>query len=370
MKSRPYLTTLVLLAIALVTAHWILRSLEIRPGVHEARWIWAEQRDEQGTPMAFFAVRDFDLDFEPTAATLWVAADEEYQVGLNSDAFGVGRLTHSEGGAVVIDHYRVEDVLEVGSNQLAIEARSSRGAGGLMAHLDVEGANGERWRLSTDEAWRIVRGAPAEGRFPPGGEEPVVWGRAPSGRWAKLDSSGDETLTLGALQGERRIRPQLAERWRRPREPWQKAEGYLAPRIGPWVTFDFGRERTGFVNLKYDDGQSSAGRPGVGFLYYSRHEPKDGLEHPDEVILRVRGRTNWAPSRPATFRFVTAIGSPSIVAAEILPVDPRIAAERLLRPTPGSLFGVDRKKTLMSPAEHELRRQLEGFPGLAGRKEG
>ena len=135
--------------------------------------------------------------------------------------------------------------------------------------------------------------------------------------------------------------------------------------MGRWVTFDFGRVRTGFVNLNFADRM-----PSNGFLYYGQHRPKEGIEDPDEVIMRIAGRSHWTSAAPAHFRFITVVGATDVIRAEVVPVVPSLADELVAREPIDPLFGVDRSLTLVSPLENEVRGKLEGIPGLARRKEG
>ena len=195
--------------------------------------------------------------------------------------------------------------------------------------------------------------------------EPVrVWGTPPTGRW---EASGyvHRALTLRRLQGGRELRPEPATRLQFLGEKWQPLEQFGVEPLGPWVTFDFGRERTGFVNLNFADTKASN-----GFLFYGIHRPRQGLENPDEVIMRIAGRSHWTSAAPAHFRFVTVVGAPQVTRAEVVPVAPQLADELVAREPVDPLFGVDRSLTLVSPVENEIRRKLEGIPGLAGRKEG
>ncbi len=361
MSRRAFLITLALAAALLSVAQWtVLRSRRTHGdesgGLGKAQWIWAEQRGEPGTPMAFFAVKDFDLDFDPFRAAITITADEEYHLGINSPGFGVGAMSDD----ARLDRYLVQDILRRGSNRIRVELRSSRGVGGFLARLEVSDGWGRKVDVVTDDSWRIFRTFDPEG-LGESDEIPVVWGRPPTGRWGERREVRD-ALSLTQLQGETSRRPLPAQRWRLPREEWRKAETYLAPRIDRWVTFDFGASQTGFLNVKFDDRE-----PSLGFVFYGARAPKDGLERPDEVIVRMRGRDHWPASRPARFRFVTVVGSPTIVGVEIFPVAAELAADRLDGEPVVGLFGIEQPQTLLSPVEHEVRRQLEGLPGLAGR---
>lgn len=369
MKSWRGPLVLVLLTLALVGADRLLRwarALEDSPAAG-AEWIWSPMHGEPGAPMAFFAVKDFDLDFEVASADLRILADEEYLVILNGRTVGVGSyLALPDGDAPSLSSYPVVDVLRR-ANRLLIELRSARGAGGLLFKLTISGTAGERTEVVSDGSWRVVRRFHAALPRPGArlrGEKAVVWGSQPAGRWG-LAESMVPALTLRSLQNGRRRPPVPAVRHAKHGSPWRVAPPWGTRKLGSWARFDFGRVRTGYLKLQFAN--AKAGR---GFVFYDLRRPPQGLGGYDDVVLKIAGREHWTASRPASFRFVTLVGMPAVTRAEVIPVNPDKAAGLLAREPRSSLFGVERKKTLVSPVEDEIRSQLEGVPGLARRKEG
>jgi hypothetical protein len=362
MSARRNLVWILAVAVVLVAARqavrW-MRHVDSGPAA-DADWIWAQQRGEPGTPMVFFAIKDFDLAFEPRQAELRVLADEEYQLAINDRGVCAGRY---QLGAP-LDAYPVGLSLHRGTNRLAVELRSARGAGGMLLRLEIAGSNGERAAVVSDGSWRIVRRFD-EALFahgdPAAAEAPVVWGQ-PAGRWGAPGAA--PALTLRRLRGGLRgVDP--AERLRRLGGHWEPAPPHGGDPLGRWVTFDFGHEGAGFLNLLFAD---TAG--GRAFVFYGVRQPKDGLEDYDEVVLRAPGRDHWTTSAPARFRYVTVVAEPAVSGAELVPVDPRLAAPLFERAPEPDLFGIERRRELVTPVEDEVRRKLEGVPGLAGRKEG
>ncbi len=317
--------------------------------------------------MAFFAVKDFELDFEVAGADLRILADEEYVLRLNGHTVGVGSyLALAEPESPSLASYAVGGILR-DVNRLVVELRSARGAGGLLLRLEITGTAGERVDIVSDGSWRIFRRFD-ESLSRPGrrlrGEEPVVWGPQPAGRWGS-PATAVETLTLRGLQGGRPRRLLRPERLGSHGSPWRLAERWRARRLGAWARVDFGSVRTGYLNLRFADSRASR-----GFVFYELRRPPQGLGGYDDVVLRISGRKQWTASRPASFRFVTLAGMRNLTGAEIVPVDPEKAAGLLDRESRPSLFGIERKKTLVSPIEDEVRRKLQRVPGIARRKEG
>lgn len=317
----------------------------------DAEWIWAALPPSSTEPVSFWAVRDFRLDEVPVLAELSLLADEEYVAHVNGRRVGSNR--YAPGGlgdrAAPVDRYRVEGLLLAGDNRLAIELRSSRGAGGLLAALDL--GPGRRPILS-DETWRIKRrhhsgllggwqplGDPAAG----GAEEPYVWGRPPIGLWGR----------------PREVRPRpLAAAVAVPCEPLPAAARRSA--AGARQLFDWGEEVYGYLTLRLDP--ALAARPAVGLLLTGA-APRRPLEEAEIAvpIVPVPAQATWTDAVPRRFRYAAVTGLPAVVAAEVVPVDPEAAA---LLPSPQGfelepLLGLDTPLHL-TPAEKAVRRQIDG----------
>ena len=362
MRKR-YITLFIISVLLLVALQEFLRATNrAEAGANAgAQWIWSLPRGEHGAPTAVFAAKDFTLDFKPVRAEVEIAGDEEYQLLINGRGVAAGRYREQ------LDAYPVGRILRQGGNRIVVELRSARGVGGLLLRLHVDGANGERTTIVSDGSWRTMR------RYVQGfsrptsrswGEPVRVWGTPPTGRWNAIGNVR-RALTLRRLQGGKERRPQPSRRAMPLGRRWLTTGEYGGEPLGKWVTFDFGREKVGFVNLKFAAQYSEN-----GLLFYGLHRPKDGIETPDEAIIRTPGRGHWTSSAPARFRYVTVVGAPQVTHAEVLEVVPQLAHDLMGRRQVEPLFGVDRRLTLVSPLEHEIRRKLQGVPGLAGREEG
>lgn len=320
---------------------WVGRGLP----TGEAAWIWAGLPVSYTEPVAFWAVRDFRVGEVPARAELAILADEEYVVHLNGKRVGSNRYAP---GAPV-DRYRVEELLVPGGNRLAVELRSGRGSGGLLARLDL---GGEGRAIVTDETWRIVRrhhpgllrgwlpvGRPGE----EGAEEPYLWGRPPVGRWGRPERVRD--VPAGpAVVAACEPRPAVARR----------SPGPLRQ------VFDWGEEVYGYLALHLDP--ELAAEPAVGLLLVGP-EPRRPLRDPETAlpVVAVPGLPTWTDSVPRRFRYAAVTGLPPVVAAEVLPVDPAAAAS-LPAPAaaePMPLLGLDTPLHL-TPAERAVRRQIDG----------
>jgi len=316
----------------------------------DAEWIWAALPLSFTEPTAFWAVRDFHLDEAPAASALTLLADEEYVAYLNGRRVGSNRYAPDGGdGAAALDRYRVEGLLLAGGNRLAVELRSARGSGGLLAALDL-GAGLPP--IVTDANWRIVRrhhpgllggwqplGDPAAG----GAEEPYRWGRPPIGRWGRPRRVRDWPLAA-VVAAPCAPRPAVARR--------------SAP--GARELFDWGEEVFGYLSLRLDP--ALAGEPAVGLLLAGA-APRRPLEEAEVAvpIVPLPGLPTWTDSVPRRFRYAAVTGLPGVLAAEVVPVAAEAAAllpaARSAAPEP--LLGLDTPLHL-TPAEQAVRRQIDG----------
>ncbi len=281
-----------------------LRSRFAEPSVG-AHWIWAEGDHSSGEPIAFYALREIELEVvEPTQIA--IAADETYILYVNGQRVGSGSYRPK----APVDEYEVSDMLRVGLNRFLVELRSNRGAGGLLAEIEVgvpEGREPSRI-ISTDAEWQIVR------RFYPGlfggwavlenGEAPRVWRAPPTGRWRLGSRRQLEVmlpLHLPSLPrvAPLRVRAQHKASWFEVGEVERRI-----PSVGPKQLYDWGEEVEGFLSF---DLSSAEGHPGL--LYFGSEPPDPALSPPDAVLLIVPGRRYWEAAYPRRFRYLLLIGA-------------------------------------------------------------
>ena len=149
----------------------------------DAKWIWAQHRMSDGTPVAFFATRDFDLPERRVFTHLKVLGDPVYTVYVNGQEVA-GRAV---GEDRALDLYDLGERVRTGRNRVVIAVRAPQGVGGLIASIDI-GPEATNW-IVTDGSWRIYR------RWTPsllhsnpmsGWEAPAILGEPPEGRWNYL----------------------------------------------------------------------------------------------------------------------------------------------------------------------------------------
>ncbi len=338
-----------------------------------AQWIWAVP-DRQGvTPLAFQAARDFDLAAPPAEARVHVLADEEYLLYVNGARVGGNRYRPGAG----VDSYEVAPLLVSGANRLLLELRSGRRAGGLLLRLvgsdGLDVVSGPEWRILLRNRQQHLD--PANRLVEP--RRPWVWGAPPIGRWRTPEAGAELPLFADVVAGEARLRParlgvgevgEVGQTSRQLRPPRRRLRP-SSPSLGRLVTFDWGREVAGYVGLFFGTRQWPKA------LLYFGCEPPGPEAAPDDHALGARGRLLWSSALPRRFRCLTVLAPDGIRGAFVTEVDEGRAAALLAagaRPAspPRGVFGLGRPPPLVSPVEHEIRRQLEGLTGLVGGQPG
>lgn len=291
-----------------------LRSRLSQP-VRGACWIWASGDHGSGEPIAFYAARDVELD-ELGPAEMVIVADETYLLYVNGRRVGAGSYRFGSS----VDEYELSDRLELGVNRILVELRSSRGAGGLLAGLELGGDEGKPRRVVTDADWRIFRsydpGLLGGWSSLDGGEAPEVWQRGPTGRWR---SNGDRRLRVVAREGfppPRRVRPvrfqqQHSDEWRE--LAWAHSR---IPALGPQQVFDWGEVVEGVLSF---DLISDQGLPGL--LYFGDELPDPETRPPDEILLPVPGRRHWEDAHSRRFRYLLLVGGEPYSRIEVTRLD-------------------------------------------------
>jgi hypothetical protein len=158
-----------------------------------AQWIWAAHRMSDDLPLAFFAGRDFTLPEKRVFTRLKVCGDPEYTVYINGQEIGGRRIDQEER---VLDLYDISKLVKTGRNRIVIAVRAPRGAGGLIASIDIspETAN---W-VVTDGSWKIYRRWDPRLLFADVANEywqpPQLVGAPPIGRWNYLKTVAREVV--------------------------------------------------------------------------------------------------------------------------------------------------------------------------------
>lgn len=296
-RTHPwrFFAVVLLLVLSLAGAsRFAVRLFEPQPS---ARWIWADGDYSAAEPIAFYAVRDIEVP-APGPGRITIAADETYLLYLNSQRLGAG----SYRDASAFDVYDVGDFLVAGVNRVLIEVRSSRGAGGLIAKLDLAGDT-----IVTDDEWRIFRhfdaGLVRGWSNLTGGEAPRIWARAPTGRW-RLNGARQRTIPFQHFLPPGRSWPVRHHQYHSGSWSPLSSQQRRIPALGPQQVFDWGAEVTGYLSFDLRSGDS-----GPGLLYVSAEPPDSARQPPDEVIIPVPGRRFWEDAHPRRFRYVLLVGA-------------------------------------------------------------
>jgi len=149
-----------------------------------AKLVWARHPMSANEPVAFFAARDVTLPPNRVYARLKVLGDPEYTLYVNGREIA-GRLVREDRA---LDYYDLSQVMQTGRNRIVIAVRAPKGAGALLAALDIAPET-ENW-VVTDEQWKIYRRwDPLILQYDVAGnwERPVIIGAPPIGRWNFLE---------------------------------------------------------------------------------------------------------------------------------------------------------------------------------------
>ncbi|MEO8277064.1 MAG: hypothetical protein ABI639_12695 [Thermoanaerobaculia bacterium] len=349
-----------------------LAGVEIRhrvfgPGPDAPTWIWRDHDLRHVQAADFFAVKEIELASRPPEAEIRILGDSEYILSVNGVRVGSNRYR----AGAALDRYNVQDWLVAGRNRLVVELRSPDGAGGFWCELLAGGQQ----LIRSDATWTIYetswRGLDGRKPLPPG-ERPRALGRSPLGRWGEPQPGPLRENFQAALAADEPV-PAAAARIHGEHAIWQKlrARSRQAPNLGPLVEFDFGVERTGYLQLRYREaaGERPEGGASPVLLDFGT-EPIGAPPWVAQSLFQpVPGAGLYQDSLPRRFRYVSVAGLPGVFRAEVLPVTER-AWQELKAPAapPGGVFGV-RPPPSSAPVEHEVWRELERTAGLAVRKE-
>ena len=336
----------------------------------DAEWIWAKGQEHSHEPISFYAATAFEISFKPAKAELMSLADEESVLFVNGEPVGATR--YDDGGPMPV--YDVADLVGQGQNRIQVELRSSRGVGAFLLSLEISG-QGETIRVVSDASWQIYHD-PVSGLFStdgdlPMGDPPQVWGLPPAGRWS-VPGEVRQALTIGQMRAGGR--PQPAVRWRghdkEAPTQWSRLKRLdrLSPALGPWVTFDWGKEVTGYLALRFPPDAPLDKTP-LGLIFVGDRPPSAEDERPDAYFVGMAGQRVWLDSQPRRFQFMTFVGLVETSGAEVYTVDPLVSAdisdESSESPYQIGAFGL-RSTRLRTSLENEVWGEFHGLPGSAG----
>lgn len=316
-----------------------------------AQWIWAEGPWERtAMPTAFLAACDFSLEDRPARAQVSLVADEEYLLYVNGRLVGSNRYQKD----ATLDAYEIGDLLQAGTNRVVAELRSGRGAGGLVAMATIEGQpeslcpSGPEWRIFRRRAAGVLRGWMSLD----GGESPRLWGWSPTGRWGTPESGPARPRLDGVPMAAILV----------PGHGTEILAAAKDKRPARLLLYDWGEEVFGFLRLRFAHGEPAA-------LLYLGPEPPDPRQRPaDTLVVGLAGDSYWRSATPVRLRYLLVGGDADLRGVEVLPYGPEFAAAYPAPAPPAGLLGLTPPQ-LRTPVEDEIRRQLQGFAGLARREE-
>ncbi|MFN7963251.1 MAG: hypothetical protein U0002_18465 [Thermoanaerobaculia bacterium] len=344
MRRRSLLLPAAVLALlGAALGHQLLRRWgPSSPTTGRACWIWSPDSSRSTAPRTFWLVRDFSLPEAPKEASLEVLGDEEYVLSLNGYRLGANRYTT----AAPLDRYEVGHLLQAGSNRIVAEVRSSRGNGGFLADLRVEG----REVVVSDGSWRVIRafdpwlarGWPLSGEA----EAARVWGRSPIGRWRTPEQPEAPRPVFPPPGGPLHDTPALVSFL------WSPEHGTMAVagKAGRGRLFDWGREVSGYLSLALPSGTTEP-----GLIFVGQAPPSLAQAPADGFLLPLAGAKTWVDAEPRKFRYALVVAANPDFKASVWEVPAELVAELAPRPEPNpGTFGL-RVPPRASPLETAIR---------------
>jgi len=141
---------------------WGTNAYELTPEEWQASWIW-RKGETGGTNLLLLARKKFSIQTVPNRATLYITADNNYELFLN------GKFVN-RGPARCQPHHQSYDIIEIaglltkGENVLAIRALHQGKFGsyntpprpGLLVQLDMQ-TNGQTEIIKSDASWKVTK---------------------------------------------------------------------------------------------------------------------------------------------------------------------------------------------------------------------
>lgn len=330
-------------------------------------WIWRQHDLRHIQAVGFYAVKEFDLVAAPAEAEIRILGDADYLLLLNGVRIGSNRYA----SGAPLDRYRVERWLTPGRNRMVVELRSPSGAGGLWCELSAGGQQ----LVRSDGSWTLYethwRGLFGERAMLPG-IRPRLLGRSPLGRWGSPAVGPVRPAFESALAA---AEPIAAELYRIPGAdgPWRRANGRRRrpPSLGPLVEFDFGGERTGYLQLQFREGAHRRADPpdSAALIAFSDQPIGSPPWSAQTIFAPIPGAGLFQDATLRRFRYVAVAGLPGVFTAEVLAT----TAESwpALAPREGQVAGIlgVTPPPSSAPVEHEVWRELERAAGGAVGKE-
>jgi hypothetical protein len=292
-------TLSLLVATAAISALVGLYSRKFYDLTGEAQWIWPQHELSRNIPVAFFAVKTFDLPPSRLFTRIKIAGDPEYTLYFNGAQVGGRRV----GDERRLDVYDVSALARDRANRIVVAVRSVNGVGGLLASVDIA-PESENF-VVTDRSWRVTRrwddALPLREVAP--GSEPMSLGEPPVVRWNYLTrTASPNTEALGGVidaKSQQQFKGMLPE---------IRVAGGVAVEAGVPVRatlFDFGPTH-GRVRLNL---QSITGVPPVVNVRLA-----NSLEETSRVDWQIRpfvfasGETTLTDPEAFGFRYVVVYG--------------------------------------------------------------
>lgn len=302
--------SLLVLVILVVTAGFTrLQSLyghKFFDSTGRAQWIWPQHRVSQGTPIAFFATRTFDLPPNRSFARIKILGDPQYTLWFNGQEIGGRRV----GEEHALDVFDVSALARDRDNRLVVAVRSPNGVGGLITSVDVSPEfknlvpTGSDWKILREWHPDLALRDPARASW----SKPMLLGAPPARRWNYLGRQAGTPPT----QFHQVLQP--IQRWEfdtaLPDIEVIGGVAVSASRAVHATVFDFGQV-TGNVRLTL--GKDSAAAHNVNVRFANSRADLQSIEGSVEPFVFAAREGSIIDPEKRDFRYVMVYGSEATV---------------------------------------------------------
>lgn len=299
MRRLTSVIVFLLLLTAAFSYLWRLYATKFYDITGEASWIWAPHRINRNMPVAFFAVRDFDLPAGRNWTRIKILGDPEYTLYFNGKRIGGHRSADDR----QLDVFDVSGLARDRGNRIVVAVRSTNGVGGLIVAVDIK-PEIENFIVSGPE-WKIFKRW--DHRLPihdvGASVAPMIIGEPPAGRWNfPTVRPGDPAVETTAV-----LRPRDVQHYRTEIPTIEIRDGIAVGgrKTERATAFDFGPTR-GRVRLTFTGG---TGMPSVIYARTANApEELTALEPPTMPFVFGAGEQTVVDPEERAFRYVIVYG--------------------------------------------------------------
>ena len=277
-----------------------------------ASWIW--RYDAIGRPNCrVYLAKAFTVPGAAAKTIFLCTADNGYTLFVNGREVGGSRDAGDSWRR--LDYHDLTELVRIGMNTLAVEARNDAGPAGFIGRMDVQLAGGGTVTVVTDESWSAALDAPdgwpGSPRLP-FGKPAAALTKPPAGPWGYPKPPSRLAAALQTDLGRELILPKRIAEIQGCSEAITDAESLLKPdgktartelpageRVA--LVLDFGREVVGYFRAKTSGGPA---RLDLAYGESLRECLQSRPWQPIDCRIAGPGRWEWTDPERRAFRYL------------------------------------------------------------------